>query len=42
LGVFESLRFELAPGDLVLVEITNASSDSIKVAFAEATSRIAW
>jgi hypothetical protein len=35
-GVFESVRYELAPGDLVLVEVTNVSRNSIKVAFAEA------
>jgi hypothetical protein len=35
-GVVESVRYELAPGDLVLVEVTNASRSSIKVAFAEA------
>jgi hypothetical protein len=31
-----SVRFALAPGDLVLVELTNAAKNSIKVAFAEA------
>ena len=35
-GVHSSSRFDLAPGDLVLVEISNASVSSIKVAFAEA------
>jgi hypothetical protein len=35
-GVRRSVRFELAPGDLVLVEVTNAASNSIKAAFAEA------
>jgi len=30
------VRFALAPGDLVLVELTNAAKNSIKVAFAEA------
>jgi len=41
-GVFESLRYNLAPGDLVLVQITNATTNSIKVAFEEAESRVAW
>ncbi len=41
-GVFESERFELAEGDLVLVQITNASSNTIKVAFAQAESETAW
>ena len=41
-GVFESMRFELAPGDLVLVEVTNASRSSIKVAFALAEAEAAW
>jgi hypothetical protein len=41
-GVFESMRFELAPGDLVLVEVTNASRSSIKVAFARAEAEAAW
>ena len=41
-GVFESERFELAEGDLVLVQITNASSNTIKVAFAQAELETAW
>ena len=36
-GVRSSSRYNLAPGDLVLVEISNASASSIKVAFAEAS-----
>ena len=32
-GVRKSVRFELAPGDLVLVQISNAAKDEIKVAF---------
>ena len=35
-GVAESERFELAPGDLVLVELSDATTNSIKVAFARA------
>lgn len=35
-GIGESVRYELAPGDLVLVEVTGAPIRSIKVAFAEA------
>ncbi len=35
-GVVESERFELAPGDLVLVELSDAATNSIKVAFARA------
>ena len=35
-GVRTSARFDLAPGDLVLVEISNASVPIIKAAFAEA------
>jgi hypothetical protein len=35
-GLRTSVRFNLAPGDLVLVQVTNASSPSIKVAFSEA------
>ena len=35
-GIVRSARFDLAPGDLVLVELTGASKKSIKVAFAEA------
>ena len=35
-GVAESERYELAPGDLVLVELSDAASNSIKVAFAQA------
>jgi len=35
-GVRKSTRFELAPGDLVLVQISGASQPSIKVAFEEA------
>jgi hypothetical protein len=42
LGVLKSVRFELAPGALVLVEISNAPNNLIKVAFAQARSRIAW
>jgi hypothetical protein len=41
-NVSESVRYDLAPGDLVLVQITNASTNSIKVAFEEAESRVAW
>lgn len=41
-GVRESVRFDLAPGDLVLVEIMNASTNSIKVAFAQAAIQTAW
>jgi hypothetical protein len=41
-GVYESMRFELAPGDLVLVQITNAVKKSIQVAFARAESDTAW
>jgi len=46
-GVFESVRYDLAPGDLVLVQVTNASTSSIKVAFEEAEpeeaeSKVAW
>ena len=40
--VRESVRFELAPGDLVLVEIMNASTNSIEVAFAQAAIQTAW
>lgn len=35
-GIGKSVRFELAPGDLVLVEVSDAPTRSIKVAFAEA------
>lgn len=35
-GVRKSMRFALAPGDLVLVQISGASQPSIKVAFEEA------
>ena len=35
-GVRKSVRFRLAPGDLVLIQISGATTDSIKVAFAEA------
>ncbi len=35
-GVRKSVRFALAPGDLVLVQLSDAAKDSIKVAFAEA------
>jgi len=35
-GIGRSARFDLAPGDLVLVELTGAPNKSIKVAFAEA------
>ena len=35
-GVRKSTRFALAPGDLVLVQISGASQPSIKVAFEEA------
>jgi hypothetical protein len=35
-GVRESVLFELAPGDLVLVQISNAAKNSIKAALAEA------
>ncbi len=35
-GVRKSARFALAPGDLVLVQISGASQPSIKVAFEEA------
>lgn len=35
-GVSKSARYRLAPGDLVLVQVTGASRDSIKIAFAEA------
>jgi len=35
-GIGRSARFDLAPGDLVLVELTDAAKNSIKVAFAEA------
>jgi hypothetical protein len=41
-SIFESARYALAPGALVLVQITNASTNSIKVAFEEAESRVAW
>jgi hypothetical protein len=41
-SVFESVRYELASGDLVLVQISNASTNSIKVAFEEAESKVAW
>ncbi len=36
-GIGRSVRFELAPGDLVLVEVSGAPGKSIKAAFAEAT-----
>jgi hypothetical protein len=32
-GVASTARFDLAPGDLVLVEVTGAKHDTIKVAF---------
>ena len=35
-GVRRSVRFQLAPGDLVLIQLSGARKDSIKVAFAEA------
>jgi hypothetical protein len=35
-GVSKSVRFELAPGDLVLIQVSGAAKDSIKIAFAEA------
>jgi hypothetical protein len=35
-GIRRSARFDLAPGDLVLVELTGAAKNLIKVAFAEA------
>lgn len=35
-GIGRSVRFELAPGDLVLVEVSGAPGKSIKTAFAEA------
>ncbi len=35
-GVRKSVRFALAPGDLVLIQLSGATTDSIKVAFAEA------
>lgn len=35
-GVRKSVRFRLAPGDLVLIQLSDATKDSIKVAFAEA------
>lgn len=34
-GLAESLRYNLASGDLVLVQVTGALSSAIKVAFAE-------
>ena len=34
-GLRTSVRFKLAPGDLVLVQVTNASSPTIKAALAE-------
>ena len=41
-GVAQSARFQLAPGDLVLVEIINALQSTIKVAFYQAETRTAW
>ncbi len=35
-GVRKSVRFQLAPGDLVLIQLSDAAKNSIKVAFAEA------
>ncbi len=35
-GVRKSVRFRLAPGDLVLIQLSDATKDSIKIAFAEA------
>ncbi len=35
-GVRRSVRYRLAPGDLVLIQLSDATKDSIKVAFAEA------
>ena len=35
-GIKESVRFQLAPGDLILVEVIGATAASIKIAFAEA------
>ncbi len=35
-GVRKSVRFRLAPGDLVLIQLSDAARNSIKVAFAEA------
>ncbi len=34
-GIGEAVRFDLAPGDLVLVEVIGALTRTIKVAFAE-------
>ena len=34
-GLAKSMRFDLAPGDLVLVQVTGAPSSTIKVAFTE-------
>jgi len=41
-GVAQSARFQLAPGDLVLVEVINSVTPTIKVAFQEAEARTAW
>lgn len=35
-GVRRSVRYRLAPGDLVLIELSGAQKDSIKLGFAEA------
>jgi hypothetical protein len=41
-GVAQSARYQLAPGDLVLVEVINAPQPTIKVAFDQAETRTAW
>ena len=41
-GVAQSARYQLAPGDLVLVEIINASQSTIKVAFDQAETKTGW
>jgi hypothetical protein len=35
-GVRKSVRYQLAPGNLVLIQLSGATKDSIKAAFAEA------
>ena len=40
-GVAQSTRYQLAPGDLVLVEIINAPQPTIKVAFDQAEAKTA-
>ena len=41
-GVAQSAHYQLAPGDLVLVEVINAPQSTIKVAFDQAETRTAW